>query len=66
MDYLARKMSNKTLETQLEVNIKSDDFVYFLHIPKTAGTSLTNIIENNFNFDQIYPKRIWPELFENL
>jgi len=38
---------------------------YFLHIPKTAGTSLVNILENQFTFGKIYDKVIWPELFKD-
>ena len=53
----------------MEVNSKNfqkDDVFYFLHIPKTAGTSLINIVENNFDYKQIYLERLWPRLFENL
>jgi hypothetical protein len=42
------------------------EFFYFLHIPKTAGTSLVNILENQFSADKVYNKVIWPELFTDL
>jgi len=45
--------------------LDEEDLVYFLHIPKTAGTSLVNILENQFNYNCIYRETIYPELFKN-
>jgi len=50
----------------LEYELNENDILYFLHIPKTAGTSITNILENNFNHDKVFPEVIWPKLIENL
>ena len=33
----------------LKCNLKEDDILYFLHIPKTAGTSLSSIIDKYFD-----------------
>jgi hypothetical protein len=45
--------------------LDEEDLVYFLHIPKTAGTSLVNVLENQFNYNCIYRETIYPELFKN-
>ena len=49
----------------LEYELKEDDIVYFLHIPKTAGTTLTTIIYNNFDLNSIYPEQVWQKLLLN-
>jgi len=49
-----------------EYFFKKDDILYFLHIPKTAGTSLTKILENNFKSDEVLPEYTWPKLLEKL
>lgn len=36
--------------------------VYFLHIPKTAGTSLTALIERNYRPEEVCPPHLWPEM----
>ena len=38
--------------------------LYFLHIPKTAGTSL-NILKSNFESDKVYPFATYHQLFTN-
>ncbi len=43
-------------------DLKKEDIVYFLHIPKTAGTTFTNIIDDWFSLNEICPERGWPEL----
>src|SRR5689334_11133072 len=42
-----------------------EDMLYFLHIPKTAGTTLTTILDNNFDLDSIYPEQVWQKLLLN-
>ena len=39
----------------LECEISSGDKVFFLHIPKTAGTTLAAILEHHFDKDKIFP-----------
>lgn len=36
--------------------------VYFLHIPKTAGTSLKALVDRNFRPEEICPAELWPEM----
>lgn len=36
--------------------------LYFLHIPKTAGTSLRTFLESRFDFEQVCPHLVLPEL----
>jgi len=45
--------------------LKDDDILYFLHIPKTAGTTFTSIIDSYFDFNSIFPEKIWPGLLNN-
>ncbi|MGI0027629.1 MAG: sulfotransferase family 2 domain-containing protein [Nitrosopumilaceae archaeon] len=39
--------------------------LYFLHIPKTAGTTIISIIDNYFNSDSILPEEVWNHLLKN-
>ena len=50
----------------IECEIEKDDILYFLHIPKTAGTSLVDILENNFSQEEIFQEVIWPEMLKKL
>ena len=50
----------------IEIDLENDDILYFLHIPKTAGISLTNVLDNPFSFDEIYPSVLWVSLFSKL
>jgi len=50
---------------ELQCEIKEDDIVYFLHIPKTAGTTLQFIIEGNFDSGSIFPYRFWNKFLSN-
>jgi hypothetical protein len=38
---------------------------YFLHIPKTGGTSLTKIIDQFYDNNEILPHKTWNELLAN-
>ncbi len=46
----------------LEYSLMPDDQLFFLHIPKTAGTTLAGIMENVFNREEIMPYYFTPEL----
>jgi len=50
----------------IEYSLNDDDIVYFLHIPKTAGTTLIAILDSYFDFDSIYPWRFWPKLLRKI
>lgn len=39
-----------------------DDILYFLHIHKTAGSALGQILDAHFAHHEICPARVWPEL----
>jgi hypothetical protein len=54
-------LNNKSIECQL----KEDDILYFLHIPKTAGTTLISILDSFFDYDTIYPEQLWHNLLKN-
>ncbi|HPI96489.1 MAG TPA: hypothetical protein PK055_04760 [Gammaproteobacteria bacterium] len=39
---------------------------YFIHIPKTAGTSFINILDNCHEFDSIFPCQLWREINQGI
>lgn len=54
-------MSSKPVK-RYPAKYEPSDFVFFLHIPKTAGTSVTNILESVFEEDRI----LAPKQFNNV
>jgi hypothetical protein len=46
----------------LEHELTAQDRVFFLHIPKTAGTSLAAILEHHFHPSEILPRYLMAEL----
>src|SRR5260370_13102886 len=45
-----------TMQPQLKTyDLQESDQVYFLHIPKTAGTSFTGLLQSNFEPDRVFP-----------
>lgn len=38
------------------------DYLYFIHIPKTAGTTLIPLLDARFDADEICPAQLWREL----
>lgn len=49
----------------MRYQLKSNESLYFLHIPKTAGTSFTAILDNFFDFDDIYSEQVWHKLLQD-
>src|SRR5258707_5330390 len=47
-------MDDSTEVTALEYQIKPTDTIYYLHIPKTAGNTLTNILDANFDYQHVF------------
>lgn len=41
------------------------NILYFLHIPKTAGTSLNKLIKSNFESEKVYPFATYHQIFTN-
>lgn len=39
--------------------LSSDDVVYFIHIPKTGGTTLISLLDNRFKYEEICPAQLW-------
>jgi len=54
-------LNKKSIGCQL----RDDDILYFLHTPKTAGTSLISILDSFFDYDTIYPEQLWHNLLKN-
>ncbi len=54
------KKSTKPKHYSLDNNI-----LYFLHIPKTAGTTFTFNLDSHFDVRNIYPEQIYSKLFSN-
>jgi hypothetical protein len=42
----------------------ASDIWYFWHIPKTAGSSLTNSLKSNFSEDLVCPAWVWSQLIQ--
>ena len=60
-------MQNSKQESlSFEYNLKDDDILYFLHIQKTAGTTMINILDSYFDLDTIYRDQFWPNLLINM
>ena len=50
------------MPASFECKLKQDDILYFLHIPKTAGTTLQFLLDGYFDLASIYQGRIWKNL----
>ncbi|MBF2078507.1 MAG: sulfotransferase family 2 domain-containing protein [Synechococcales cyanobacterium T60_A2020_003] len=42
--------------------LSPDDLLYFIHIPKTAGTTLITLLDSKFDVNEIFPAQLWKEL----
>ncbi|ABA57247.1 hypothetical protein Noc_0733 [Nitrosococcus oceani ATCC 19707] len=42
--------------------LQPQDRLYFIHIPKTAGTTLIPHLDARFHVDEICPAQLWPQL----
>lgn len=50
----------------LKFNLKEDDILYYLHIPKTAGTTLIESLKKHFPSDSILEPQSWKQLSHNM
>jgi hypothetical protein len=44
------------------LGLREDEALYFLHIPKTAGMTLSNLLDDFFGEDEIFPTHYLPDL----
>ncbi|MGI0026214.1 MAG: sulfotransferase family 2 domain-containing protein [Nitrosopumilaceae archaeon] len=51
--------------SQIQYQLKKDDILYFMHIPKTAGTTLVTIIDDHFDLDSICKAQLWVQILQN-
>jgi hypothetical protein len=42
-----------------------DEALYFLHIPKTAGMTMTHLLDNQFHLDDIFPGQFLADILTN-
>ncbi len=45
---------------------KTDNNYYFIHIPKTAGTSFINVIDGCVDEKEIFPHQLWQQLNQKI
>src|SRR5216684_3843830 len=48
--------------SMLTPDLPDQSLLYYLHIPKTAGTTFTAILDRQFSAEQICPAQLWPDL----
>ena len=55
-------MKTPKQSSSLQYKLKNNDILYFLHIPKTAGTTFATVLENFFDYQSIYPEKLWHDI----
>jgi len=57
------KTMNPTLERRYSIQheLEDNEVLYFLHIPKTGGTTFTAILDYYFDNNRICPDQVWSE-----
>ena len=55
----------KKTPSEFKINFSDNDLMYFLHIPKTAGTTLIATLDSYFDHDSIFPSKVWSEVLTN-
>ena len=53
---------SQNIPHSIEYELKNDDVAYYLHIPKTAGTSVNAVLESYFDLDSIFQGKSWQSL----
>jgi len=48
----------------MELNFQKE-ILYFLHIPKTGGTTFKKILDSQFDIEQIFPSEKWYDMIDN-
>ncbi|WP_245871864.1 sulfotransferase family 2 domain-containing protein [Nitrosotalea sinensis] len=46
--------------------MEQNDVLYFLHIPKTAGTTFTSVLDSFFDYQSIFPEQVYRKLILDL
>ncbi|MCY7281976.1 MAG: hypothetical protein LH679_00760, partial [Cyanobacteria bacterium CAN_BIN43] len=47
-----------------EHRLTPDEQLCFIHIPKTAGTTLTSLLNSKFHQSKICPAEVWSEIVD--
>jgi len=56
----------KSLVEDIGLDLKENDILYFLHIPKAAGTSFISVLDNYFDLNRICKLHDWEEMLTNM
>jgi len=57
--------ASKEPPSEFKINLSDNDLMYFLHIPKTAGTTLIATLDSYFDHDSIFPSKVWSDVLTN-
>ena len=58
--------TERRVERPLQVGLRSSDTVHFLHVPKTGGTSLYEVLATQFPASQVLPRKARETLIDEL
>ena len=53
-------------DNKITTELKENEVLYFLHIPKTAGITLTSMIDDYFDLNLICGRQTWDDLLLNI
>lgn len=58
------KLRGKSMSQPIEHRLTPDEQLCFIHIPKTAGTTLTSLLNSKFHQSKICPAEVWSEVVD--
>ena len=58
------KLRGKSMSQPIEHRLTPDEQLCFIHIPKTAGTTLTSLLNSKFHQSKICPAEVWSEIVD--